>query len=99
MKVRHLKLALMTVRIAELIRSLLGPTVYATPSRSLFIALPRSPVIRARRANYLESMQRWVAESGFKEVLIVAGADAAMRGDDGLNALSPPSLRLVLDRS
>ncbi|POY72314.1 hypothetical protein BMF94_4616 [Rhodotorula taiwanensis] len=67
----------------------LGCEVFATPDRSLFIALPRSPVIHARRANYLDSIERWIAQSGFKEVLVVAGADAAMRGDDGLNEITP----------
>ncbi|GAA5991654.1 hypothetical protein JCM10908_001075 [Rhodotorula pacifica] len=67
----------------------LGCEVFATPTRSLFIALPRSPVIRARRAHYLDSLQRWIDESKFGEVLVVAGADAALRGDDGLNSLTP----------
>ncbi|GAA5883005.1 hypothetical protein JCM3774_001756 [Rhodotorula dairenensis] len=63
--------------------------VFATPNRSLVIALPRSPVIRARRAHYLDSLQHWIRTSRFREVLVVAGADAAMRGDDGLNAVTP----------
>lgn len=68
--------------------------VFATPNRSLVIALPRSPIIRARRRHYLDSIRHWIHHSNFSEVLVVAGADAAMRGDDGLNALTP--LRHIL---
>ena len=64
-------------------------TVFATPNRSLVIALPRSPVIRARRSHYLDSIRHWIHQSRFSEVLVVAGADSAMRGDDGLNAITP----------
>lgn len=64
-------------------------TVFATPNRSLVIALPRSPVIRARRSHYLDSIRHWIHQSKFQQVLVVAGADAAMRGDDGLNAITP----------
>ena len=64
-------------------------TVFATPNRFLVIALPRSPVIRARRSHYLDSIRHWIHQSRFPEVLVVAGADAAMRGDDGLNAITP----------
>lgn len=63
--------------------------VFATPNRSLVIALPRSPVIRARRSHYLDSIRHWIHQSQFSDVLVVAGADAAMRGDDGLNAITP----------
>ncbi|BGP02215.1 hypothetical protein NBRC10513v2_005863 [Rhodotorula toruloides] len=75
----------------------LGVEVYTTPSRSLTLVLPRSPVIRARRPHYLDSIKRWIAECGFKEVLVVAGTDAGMRGDSGLNAITP--LRRILPPS
>ncbi|GJN92351.1 hypothetical protein Rhopal_005381-T1 [Rhodotorula paludigena] len=64
----------------------LGTEVYTTPSRSLTLVLPRSPVIRARKEHHLQAISAWVAAGGFKDVLVVAGTDAAMRGDDGLNA-------------
>ncbi|BGP42327.1 hypothetical protein JCM10449v2_006332 [Rhodotorula kratochvilovae] len=63
----------------------LGTEVYTTPSRSLTVVLPRSPVIRARKAHHLAAMEAFVAAGGFKEVLIVAGVDAAGRGDEALN--------------
>ncbi|GAA6005065.1 uncharacterized protein JCM10292_005549 [Rhodotorula paludigena] len=67
----------------------LGTEVYTTPSRSLTLVLPRSPVIRARKEHHLQAISAWVAAGGFKDVLVVAGTDAAMRGDDGLNAATP----------
>ncbi|GAA5975366.1 hypothetical protein JCM5350_006452 [Sporobolomyces pararoseus] len=63
--------------------------VFQTPSRSLTVVLPRSPVIRARRPHYLASMKQFIEQGRFKEVLIVAGVDAALRGDEGLNSSSP----------
>ncbi|BGP34250.1 hypothetical protein JCM10296v2_006065 [Rhodotorula toruloides] len=75
----------------------LGVEVYTTPSRSLTLVLPRSPVIRARRPHYLDSIKRWIVKCGFKEVLVVAGTDAGMRGDSGLNAITP--LRHILPPS
>ncbi|BGP26613.1 hypothetical protein JCM10295v2_005566 [Rhodotorula toruloides] len=75
----------------------LGVEVYSSPSHSLTLVLPRSPVIRARRPHYLDSIKQWIAESGFREVLVVAGTDAGMRGDSGLNASTP--LRHILPPS
>ncbi|GAA5960285.1 hypothetical protein JCM3765_002529 [Sporobolomyces pararoseus] len=63
--------------------------VFQTPSKSLTVVLPRSPVIRARRPHYLASMKQFIEQGRFKEVLIVAGVDAALRGDEGLNSSSP----------
>ncbi|GAA5828548.1 hypothetical protein JCM5353_004182 [Sporobolomyces roseus] len=63
--------------------------VFQTPSKSLTVVLPRSPVIRARRPHYLDSMRKFIEVAGFKEVLIVASIDAALRGDEGLNSSTP----------
>ncbi|GAA5926147.1 uncharacterized protein JCM15063_000198 [Sporobolomyces koalae] len=63
--------------------------VFQVPSRSLTVVLPRSPVIRARRPHYLASMRQFIAQGQFKEVLLVAGVDAALRNDEGLNSSSP----------
>lgn len=60
--------------------------VYTNSSRSLTLVLPRAPVIRARKAHHLDAMHRFVAAGGFRDVLVVAGVDAAMRGDEALNA-------------
>lgn len=46
--------------------------------------LPRSPVIRARRKHWARAMHEFVKAGAFGEVLVVAGVDAASRGDDGL---------------
>ncbi|CEQ40731.1 SPOSA6832_02384, partial [Sporobolomyces salmonicolor] len=66
---------------------LFGVEVFQTPSGSLTVVLPRSPVIRARRAHHLEAMRAFIEQAGFAEVLLVAGVDAALRGDEGLNAM------------
>ncbi|GAA5823859.1 hypothetical protein JCM11251_003322 [Rhodosporidiobolus azoricus] len=68
-----------------------GVEVYRlkTPSSDLTLVLPRSPVIRARRPHFLASLNEWVRESGFESVLVVAGVDAALRGDEGLNSETP----------
>lgn len=58
--------------------------MYYLPTRSLVLVLPRSPVIRARREHYVRAMKQWTVDEGVKEVLIVAGIDAAGRGDEGL---------------
>ncbi|GAA5906758.1 uncharacterized protein JCM6883_005679 [Sporobolomyces salmoneus] len=63
--------------------------VFQTPSRSLTVVLPRSPVIKARRLHYLDSMKIFILQGQFREVLIVAGVDAALRNDEGLNSSSP----------
>ncbi|GAA5924130.1 hypothetical protein JCM1841_004582 [Sporobolomyces salmonicolor] len=68
---------------------LFGVEVFQTPSGSLTVVLPRSPVIRARRAHHLEAMRAFIEQAGFAEVLLVAGVDAALRGDEGLNAATP----------
>ncbi|GAA5901147.1 hypothetical protein JCM5296_006283 [Sporobolomyces johnsonii] len=68
---------------------LFGVEVFQTPSRSLTVVLPRSPVIRARRAHHLEAMRAFIEQAGFAEVLLVSGVDAALRGDEGLNAATP----------
>lgn len=73
-------------RRTELTPSLRTGAVFQTPSKSLTVVLPRSPVIRARRRHYLDSMRRFIEQGRFKEVLIVAGVDAALRGDEGLNS-------------
>ncbi|TNY17983.1 PAC2 family-domain-containing protein [Rhodotorula diobovata] len=67
----------------------LGTEVYTNSSRSLTLVLPRAPVIRARKAHHLDAMHRFVAAGGFRDVLVVAGVDAAMRGDEALNAPTP----------
>ncbi|GAA5915758.1 hypothetical protein JCM6882_003847 [Rhodosporidiobolus microsporus] len=68
-----------------------GVEVYRlkTASTDLTLVLPRSPVIRARRLHFLSSLNDWVGESGFESVLLVAGVDAALRGDEGLNSDTP----------
>ncbi|GAA6006094.1 hypothetical protein JCM11491_002030 [Sporobolomyces phaffii] len=63
--------------------------VFQTPSKSLTVVLPRSPVIRARRLHYLHSMRNFIEQGRFKHVLVVAGVDAALRTDEGLNSSSP----------
>ncbi|GAA5820044.1 hypothetical protein JCM10212_004989 [Sporobolomyces blumeae] len=63
--------------------------VFQNSSKSLTIVLPRSPVIRARRSNYLASIREWIDGSAFAEVLVVAGTDAALRGDEGLQSATP----------
>ncbi|KPV73528.1 uncharacterized protein RHOBADRAFT_54744 [Rhodotorula graminis WP1] len=67
----------------------LGTEVYTNPSRTLTLVLPRTPVIHARKAHHLDAMARFVAAGGFRDVLVVAGVDAAMRGDEALNAPTP----------
>lgn len=60
--------------------------VYTNPTRTLTLVLPRAPIIHARKAHHLDAMNRFVAAGGFRDVLVVAGVDAAMRGDEALNA-------------
>ncbi|GAA6013682.1 hypothetical protein JCM10207_004818 [Rhodosporidiobolus poonsookiae] len=66
-----------------------GVEVFHSPSLRLTVVLPRSPVIRARRLHHLLSLQRWVDVSGFAAVVVTAGVDAALRGDEGLRSLTP----------
>ncbi|GAA5856629.1 hypothetical protein JCM8547_005899 [Rhodosporidiobolus lusitaniae] len=61
---------------------------------ALTLVLPRSPVIVARREHYLRSLKQWVEQEGVEELLVVAGVDAALRGDDAL--ASPTPLRHFL---
>ncbi|GAA5842040.1 hypothetical protein JCM9279_002764 [Rhodotorula babjevae] len=67
----------------------LGTEVYTNPTRTLTLVLPRAPVIHARKAHHLAGMKQFVAAGGFSDVLVVAGVDAAMRGDEALNAPTP----------
>ncbi|GAA5908434.1 hypothetical protein JCM8208_006194 [Rhodotorula glutinis] len=67
----------------------LGTEVYTNPRRTLTLVLPRAPVIHARKAHHLDAMARFVEAGGFRDVLVVAGVDAAMRGDEALNAPTP----------
>ncbi|ORY89038.1 hypothetical protein BCR35DRAFT_252774, partial [Leucosporidium creatinivorum] len=53
------------------------------------IVLPRAPVIRARKLHHLQSMKLWIEAAGVKEVLLLAGVDAASRVDEGLRAVTP----------
>ncbi|GAA6029012.1 hypothetical protein JCM8097_001551 [Rhodosporidiobolus ruineniae] len=66
-----------------------GTEVYFNPTSNLVLLFPRSPVVHARRAPHLDALRRWVEESGMKEVLLVAGVDAALRGDEGITSSTP----------
>lgn len=46
--------------------------------------LPRSPVIKARKQNHLESLHSFIKASKFSQVLLISGIDAAARGDESL---------------
>jgi predicted ATP-grasp superfamily ATP-dependent carboligase len=53
---------------------------------AITVVLPRAPVIRARKLHHLQSMKQWIEAVGVKEVLLLAGVDAASRVDEGLRA-------------
>ncbi|BGP18663.1 hypothetical protein JCM10213_002907 [Rhodosporidiobolus nylandii] len=55
----------------------------------LTLVLPRAPVIVARRAHHLAALKDWVQKEGFKELLLVAGVDAGLRGDEALMSTTP----------
>ncbi|KAM0754198.1 hypothetical protein T439DRAFT_173500 [Meredithblackwellia eburnea MCA 4105] len=63
--------------------------VYQNSDKTVTIALPRSPVIQARKRHHAISIQKFVESSGFKDVLLVTTVDAASRGDEGFNEPSP----------
>ncbi|KAK4050817.1 hypothetical protein OIV83_003239 [Microbotryomycetes sp. JL201] len=63
--------------------------VYQTLDNKVTLVLPRSPVVRARRQRYIDSLQRWILENNFTDTLIVSSVDAAMRMDDSIREPTP----------
>ncbi|GAA5974768.1 hypothetical protein JCM11641_007258 [Rhodosporidiobolus odoratus] len=66
-----------------------GVEVYQHTTLNLTLVFPRSPVIRARRPHHLEAIKQWTQEAGFETVLVVAGVDAGLRGDEALLSSTP----------
>ncbi|KAM0790816.1 hypothetical protein ACM66B_004661 [Microbotryomycetes sp. NB124-2] len=70
-------------------RVTLAVQVYQDSQNKVTLVLPRSPVVRARRQRYLDSLKQWINENKFKDVLVVASVDAAMRADDSIREPTP----------
>ncbi|KAI5481526.1 proteasome assembly chaperone 2 [Pseudohyphozyma bogoriensis] len=68
--------------------------VFYAAKSNVTVVLPRSPVVRARKANYLESMREWIQHNGVGEVLVIGSVDAGLRGDEALSLETP--LRTIL---
>jgi hypothetical protein len=65
-------------------------TVFQSQDGQRTLVLPRTPVIKARKADYLASMAKFVGAAGFSRVLVVASVDASTRTEEGLDSCALP---------
>lgn len=55
--------------------------VFAFPSAKLTVVQQRSPVLKARKADFIRLLGRWIASKGFSDVVILSSLDAGLRTD------------------
>lgn len=58
--------------------------VYSSPARQLAVVQQRSPVIKSRKAAFVNKLATWVRQQNFNQVLILSSLDAALRVDQEL---------------
>ncbi|KDN45103.1 hypothetical protein K437DRAFT_224452 [Tilletiaria anomala UBC 951] len=59
--------------------------VYRNPSRRLTLLHQRSPVLKSRKDEFVQSLLSWIVQEGFSETLIVGSMDAGMRIDSEMD--------------
>lgn len=55
--------------------------VFAYPKARIAILQQRSPIIKERKLEFVASLESWIAQKKFNEVVILASLDAGLRND------------------
>jgi proteasome assembly chaperone 2 len=63
--------------------------VYAFPKARLAVVQQRSPVLKSHKHAFVDDLSAWIIRRGIGECLVLASADAALRGDEELRQSNP----------